>query len=94
MVEEQSEANGGLPWDNLYIFGIGQDLEICLGFGIVHFPLMAMVGLYIPTQGVQRACSCLPNAESQCSVGFVFVVVRADGFCQNFKSWQSKLSWW
>lgn len=53
MVEEQSEVNGGLRWDNLYIFGIGQDLEICFGFGIVHFLLMVMVGLYIPTQGVQ-----------------------------------------
>lgn len=53
MVEEQSEVNGGLRWDNLYIFGIGQDLEICFGFGIVHFLLVVMVGLYIPTQGVQ-----------------------------------------
>lgn len=50
MVEEQSEVNGGLPWDNLYIFGIEQDLEVCFGFGIVHFLLMAMVGLHIPTQ--------------------------------------------
>lgn len=94
MVGEQSEANGGLLRRSLYIFGVGQDLKICFGFGIVCFFLMVMVGLHIPTQGVQRACSCLPNSESRCSVGFVFVVVCADGFCQNVKAWQSKSRWW
>lgn len=53
MVEEQSEANGGLPWANLCTFGIEQDLEICFGFGIVLFLLMAMVGLHLAAQGVQ-----------------------------------------
>lgn len=99
-ITDGRRAEWGKWWSSLglYIFGIGQDLEICFGLvhlvHLVHFLLMVMVGLYIPTQGVQWACSCLPNAESQCSVGFVFVAVGADGFCQNFKARQSKLSWW
>lgn len=48
-VKDQKEASGGLPWVSLYIFGLGQDLEICSGFGRVHFLLMAMVALYLPT---------------------------------------------
>ena len=75
--------NTGLPWGNLCVFGIGQNLEIC--FGTIHPLLMVMAGLYLPAQGVQRACSCRTNAKSQCLVGFVFVVVCADGFVRILK---------
>lgn len=37
MVEQQSEASGGLPFNRLCIFWIGQDLEMCFAFGAVHF---------------------------------------------------------
>lgn len=41
MVKDQREASGGLPWVNLCIFGIGQDLEVCSGFERVHFLLFS-----------------------------------------------------